>query len=92
MGKLRWRLERPSTDSPVHPHDLYSRSKYSSMCPGFDAISGNTWKGMNDCEQAKIKGHHNWGVYGKSVITVRHYFFSCSFSDTRYSSQLGSIH
>ena len=85
MGKIP---ERPSTDSPVHPHGLYSRSEYSSTCPGFEATSRNTWKGMDEWEQAKIE----LGEYGESVISVRHYTFSCSFSDTGYSPQLGSKH
>ena len=30
----------------------------------------------------------NWGEYGRSIITVRHYVFSCSFPHTGYSPQL----
>lgn len=41
------------------------------MCQGFEAPSWNTCKGMDEWEQAKIKGHYNWREYGNSVITIR---------------------
>ena len=35
------------------PHEIYSRSGPSNTCPGFDILG--RWKGLRECEQAKIK-------------------------------------
>ena len=68
-----WEETRAAVHRWSRAQPANSRSEHSIMCPGFDATSWNTRKRMDECEQAKIKGHHKWGEYGKVVKTVRLY-------------------